>query len=295
MSNPLSALSDTIAAIAAAAAPSLCAIRIAPNRHVTGLICASDTVLTVDQALPAMDSYTAVLPNGVLTPLRPGPRDPAANLAVLRLDMPIEVTALAACAPPVGSIAIVLAADADASVTVRLTVVQRFLRTLHGTAPVLDLPAGTIEQGGPVLDPSGRLIGIAALGPGNEVMAIPAAAFTRVAQVGAAPAVASAVSSGRRGWLGVALQPITVPDALVGRAGQASGRMVVSLTSGGPADKAGMRVGDVVLALNGTSTTGPHALRAFLAADRIGSTVEVKLLRDGGVSTTQLVVAEQPG
>jgi S1-C subfamily serine protease len=244
-----------------------------------------------------MVSYTAVLPNGVLTPLRPGPRDPAANLAVLRLDMPVEVTVLSACAPPVGSIAIVLAAGADASPAVRLTVVQRFLRTLHGMAPVLDLPAGTIEQGGPVLDPIGRLIGLAALGPGNEAMAIPAAAFTRVAQVAAAAPVmvAPTVSNGRRGWLGVALQPITVPDALVGRAGQNSGRMVVSLTAGGPADKAGLRVGDVVLALNGTSTTGPNALRAFLAGDRIGSTIEVKLLRDGGVSTTQLVVAEQPG
>jgi serine protease Do/serine protease DegQ len=95
--------------------------------------------------------------------------------------------------------------------------------------------------------------------------------------------------------LGVALQPITVPDALVARAGQASGRMVVSITKGGPAEMAGLRVGDVLLALNGTSASGPHALRAFLGSERIGSTVEVKSLRDGTVMTTRLTIAVQPG
>ncbi len=91
------------------------------------------------------------------------------------------------------------------------------------------------------------------------------------------------------------MQPITVPDQLAGRAGQTSGRMVVSITKGGPAEVAGMRVGDVLLALNGTSTSGPHALRAFLEGDRIGTTVDVRLLRDGSVLTTSLTIAAQPG
>jgi S1-C subfamily serine protease len=111
-----------------------------------------------------------------------------------------------------------------------------------------------------------------------------------------APLVVPAVqpASNRRGWLGVALQPITVPDQLAARAGQASGRMVVSITKGGPAEMAGVRIGDVLLALDGVSTSGPQALRAFLGGDRVGSTVEVKLLRDGNLVTTQLTIAIQP-
>jgi S1-C subfamily serine protease len=113
------------------------------------------------------------------------------------------------------------------------------------------------------------------------------------------PAVAQpappAPAANRRGWLGVALQPITVPEAIVARAGQTSGRMVMSTTKGGPAELAGLRVGDVLLALNGTSASGPHALRAFLDSERIGSMVEVRLLRDGTVMTAQLTVAAQPG
>ena len=113
-----------------------------------------------------------------------------------------------------------------------------------------------------------------------------------VAQRPAIPAFAPA--SSRRGWLGVALQPINIPDQLIARAGQTSGRMVVSITPGGPADQAGLRVNDVLLALNETSTTGPNALRAFLAADRIGSKVEARVMREGNVLVTQLIVGAQP-
>jgi S1-C subfamily serine protease len=97
-----------------------------------------------------------------------------------------------------------------------------------------------------------------------------------------------------RGWLGVSLQPITVPDNLAHRAGQRTARQVVSITRGGPADRAGLRSGDVLLALDGSSTTGNHALRAFLAPERIGSEVEVRLMRDGLIHTTILTVAAQP-
>jgi len=98
----------------------------------------------------------------------------------------------------------------------------------------------------------------------------------------------------RRGWLGVSLQPITVPEGLAHRAGQRTARQVVSITRGGPADRAGLRSGDVLLALDGSSTSGNHALRAFLAPERIGSDVQVRLMRDGLVHTTVLTVAAQP-
>ena len=97
-----------------------------------------------------------------------------------------------------------------------------------------------------------------------------------------------------RAWLGVALQPITVPEPLVARAGQSSGRLVVSISTGGPAERAGLRVGDVVLALNGQGTSGPHALRAFLDGTRIGSQVEVRVLRETTVFTASLTIAGQP-
>ena len=78
-------LSDAIAAQVAAAAPMLAAIRVGPNRHISGILWQQDLVITSDQALPAQDSYTLVLPGGVLTAARPARRNAAGNLVSLRL------------------------------------------------------------------------------------------------------------------------------------------------------------------------------------------------------------------
>jgi S1-C subfamily serine protease len=300
MPNALAEFSLSISRIAADAASVLSAIRIGTDLHITGLLCEGDTIVTTDQDLPALERYTVVLPQGDLVAARPGPRDSGCNLAVLRLDAPFSAVNLEVTTTLIGNLALVVAADADASPTVRMAVIHRFLRTAEGPTPVLDLPDHGLDPGSLVLDAEGRLIGLAAFGPNREVMVIPGAMIGRMMM----PVLSLAASSlpgpvaparlHRRGWLGVALQPITVPDVIVARAGQSSGRMVVSITRGGPAEQAGLRVGDVLLALNGTSASGPHALRAFLDSERVGSTVEVRLLRDGNVQTAHLTVAAQP-
>jgi S1-C subfamily serine protease len=324
-----SRLSDAVTALVAAAAPSLAAIRIGPNRHITGIAWGGDRLITADQLLPMQDAYTVVLPDGAIVPARPGPRDPACNLALLLMDAAETRPVLAAGhIPDVGDLVLVLTADFDARPTMRLAAVHRLARGPTGEVAsiVLDLPNEKAGQGGAVLDARGRLIGMAGAGPGGDAIALPYQSMARLpapaaadrlravarpgpgegagAQPGEAPppgpkpALARRVlraDGSRRGWLGVALQPITVPEPLVPRAGQGSGRMVVNITPGGPADKAGLHIGDVLLALDGYSASGPHALRAFLGAESIGARIEVRLLRDGAIQTAHLTVAEQPG
>jgi S1-C subfamily serine protease len=306
MIQTLASFSTSISQLVMSATPLISAIRVGPNRHITGLVCQGDTILTTDQGLPALDSYTVVLANRLLVGARPGRRDPRANLAVLHLDTPWPAVGLEIASPSIGAVVVVLGADADASPTVRLTVIHRFIRTADGPAPVLDLAGDRIDEGSPVLDPNGHLVGLAALGPNGEAVAVPGEVVCRMltlkhavpagfaAPIAAPIAAPAPPSAARRGYLGVALQPITVPEPLVSRAGQGSGRMVVSITKGGPAEMAGMRVGDVLLAMDGTSASGPHAMRAFLGGDRVGTTVEVKLLRDGNVVTTHVTVAVPP-
>ena len=50
----------------------------------------------------------------------------------------------------------------------------------------------------------------------------------------------------------------------------------------------------MLLAIDGQSVSGQHGLRAFIGADRIGSSVEIRLMRDGAVRSATLVVAPQP-
>jgi S1-C subfamily serine protease len=302
MTLPLAALSDAIARIAGMGRPLLTAIRIGPNRHVTGLLCPGAVIMTIDQSLPALQSYTVVLPDRSLAPARSGPRNTASNLATLHLEAPAAVDMPEIGLTALGRLVVVLGADGDASPTVRLTVIHRFLRTPEGPAAVLDLDAATLNPGSLALDVEGRLLGLATAGPNAEVMVVPGASMSRLLRPHHGMPVPPPQASyapltpdvGRRGWLGVSLQPITVPDQLVARAGQTSARMVVNIATGGPADRAGMHVGDVLLSIDGTSVTGQHSLRDFLAEERIGSTVEVRLLRDGILLTTHLVVAPQP-
>jgi len=293
--GPMSAfaqLSEAIASQVASAAPMLAAIRIGPNRHISGIVWQQDMVVTSDQGLPAQDSFTLVLAGGVLTAARPIRRNAAGNLASLRLEgatKPVQI--LQPSEPRAGALVLALGADADAAPLVRLTAIHKVSpgrgdgsdRTL-----TLDMPSSLVAAGGPVLDAAGCLLGMAIVGAGDEATVIPHAAMVRMLDPG------QGQMFGRRGWLGVALQPITVPEAMRSAVGQASGRMVVSLAPSGPAELAGLRPGDILLSLDGHSVTGAHALRAFLGPERVGRQVEVRLMREGQVETRQLTIAPQP-
>lgn len=287
--NALAELSEAVVSQVAAAARMLTAIRVGHNRHVTGIIWQRDLVLTSDQALPAQDNYTLVLPGGTLAAARPARRNAVANLASLRLEgstaNPAQV--LLPAEPRVGALVLALGADADAAPLARLTAIHR-IATSAERSLVLDMAANLVAEGGPVLDAAGGLLGMAIIGANDEATVIPHAAMARMLDQG------QPHPDGRRGWLGVALQPITVPDSMRSAVGQASGRMVVSLAPSGPAELAGLRPGDILLSLDGHSVSGAHALRAFLGPERVGRQVEVRLMRDGQVETRHLTIAPQP-
>jgi len=84
---------------------------------------------------------------------------------------------------------------------------------------VLDVSLGRREEGGPVFDATGGCLGMSTFGPRGQVIAIPTATIERV--------VPLLLKHGRvaRGWLGVALQAVAVPDALRETADQSSGLM----------------------------------------------------------------------
>ena len=303
MTSALSSLSDATAAIAAAAAPWLVAIRVGPHAHVSAVAWADGLVVTSDRALPASDGYSLVLPGGALVPGRLAHRDPSLDLALLRTDRPHPVSPLPpAREPALGSLVLVVGSDFDARPTMRLTAVHRTARHA-GQGATLDLSEAQAQPGALLLDPHGAVLGIALIGPDGAVAIAPHRIVTRFVETLAladtsAPASnrprPAAHTGGRRGWFGIALQPITVPEPLVPRAGQSSGRLIVGITAGGPADDAGLRVGDVLLSLDGHSTSGANALRTFLERTRIGDRVEARILRDTTVATTGLTVAEQP-
>ena len=106
----------------------------------------------------------------------------------------------------------------------------------------LDIRLEGGEEGGPVLDAAGGLLGISTLGPRRRVLVIPAATVERVLE--------PLLTTGRiaRGWLGAAVQPVLVPEALRAEAGQSLGLMIIGVTRDGPAAQAGILMGDILIA-----------------------------------------------
>jgi len=137
----------------------------------------------------------------------------------------------------------------------------------------LDIRVTPREEGGPVLDPGGGLLGISTLGPRGRVLVIPASTVEAV--------LGPLLSKGRveRGWLGLALQPVLIPEALQAEAGQSQGLMVMSVSKDGPAAKANLHAGDILVRIAGESVTSPTAVAQYLGPDSVAKQVELHLIR----------------
>jgi S1-C subfamily serine protease len=124
-------------------------------------------------------------------------------------------------------------------------------------------------------------------GPRGQVIVIPHATIARV--------VPQLVKDGHvsRGWLGVALQAVAVPDALHESAGQSSGMMVMSVVENGPAAQAGIVAGDIILDVDGISTRRFRKLARFFGGDSIGRKADIRLIRGGAIITVQTTIAER--
>jgi S1-C subfamily serine protease len=97
-----------------------------------------------------------------------------------------------------------------------------------------------------------------------------------------------------RGWLGVGLQPVTIPDAVQSETGQARGAMVLQLVANGPAQRAGVLPGDILLSIDDFRFGQRRGLASLMGPDRIGKSVTLRLLRAGGMKTIGVVIAARP-
>jgi serine protease Do len=98
----------------------------------------------------------------------------------------------------------------------------------------------------------------------------------------------------RRGWLGVRIQQVTPDIAESLGLKDASGAMVAGVNDGGPADKARLRNGDVILKFNGHDVKEMRSLPRIVAETEIGKDVPVVVWRDGRELVLTAKVGEMP-
>lgn len=298
--DPFVGLSDALAARTAALAPRLVALRAGRGRTRSAILWREGVLVASEQTLADAKEYDAVLPGGAEVTARLAGRDAGTNVAVLRIDgqdpaaPPHPPLPDAAEVPPVGSLSLVLGADGTGGPTARMAVVHLTGPEWHSMQGGridrlirLDTRLGA-DEGGPVLDAAGRLIGMSTTGPRGRTLVIPAATVARV--------IDPLLAEGRiaRGWLGAGLTPVMVPEALRESAGTEFGMMVVSLAPGAPAEQAGILPGDVVLALDGKLAARRRGLAELLGPETIGRTIPVRVMRAGALRTVQAVIAARP-
>jgi S1-C subfamily serine protease len=293
-SDPLVQFSNALVARTALAKNAVAAIRLAYGRHITGMLWQSGLVVASEQSLPRKDEFELVAPGGAVVTAKLAGRDPSTNIAILKLAEPIAAPSIAAGEAQPGALALAVGADGSGGASARLGVVNLVGAEWHSSRGglidrrvVLDLRLAHREEGGPVFDAAGACLGMSTFGPRGQVIVIPTATIERVVpQLARAGHVA-------RGWLGVALQPVAVPDALRETADQSSGLMVMSVVEGGPAAQAGIVAGDIILSVDGTSTHRLRRIAKLFGADSIGRKADLRLIRSGAVITVQTTIAER--
>jgi S1-C subfamily serine protease len=133
-------------------------------------------------------------------------------------------------------------------------------------------------SGGPLVNVQGQIVGLTNLSFGRGMgLALGLPILTHVAE--------SLLAGGavKRGYLGVSTQSVPLPESLKAALGltQERGLLVVQVESGGPADAAGLQLGDTVLGLNGQALDDVDGLRRHLRGLSAGQAVTLRLARGG--------------
>ena len=143
----------------------------------------------------------------------------------------------------------------------------------------LGLRLDPAAEGGAVVDHAGRLVGMAVPGPRRRALVIPAETIARSAEL---LRIRGRVA---RGYLGLALQPVQVGDM--------RGLIVVGADSLSPAGRAGVLIGDVLLAWDGAPLASVREMLARLDPESIGTEVALDLIRGGEQRRVTLRIGER--
>lgn len=273
----------------------------ARQRHsASGIHWRPGVIVATDHTIERDDDITITLPDGKSVPTTLAGRDPSTDLAILKVDaanLPAAAVGDAATLK-VGHMALAIGRFGEGGLGTSLGVVSALggaWNTWRGgrvdqfiRADVTLYPG---FSGGPLVNAAGEIVGVNTSGLSRSMgLTIPAATVNRV--------VDQLLAKGRiaRGYLGLGLQPVRLPDTLNRAVGISSetGVIVISIESGGPAEKAGLFIGDIIVTLDGTPVTDTDAVQGLLGPDRIGSALRAKVARGGQPVDVTITVGERP-
>jgi S1-C subfamily serine protease len=288
------AISQQIADAVNSAAPSIVQVH-GRRRMAAGIVFADNLVVTtapVDDDTVAVRSGTGATADGAalgrigsmgltvvrvndlgLRPLPPATEDPAPGHLAVAIGRTWSGGVMAALAP--------IAVVGGPLRTGRRSAIERVIRIQHA-------PHGALS-GGALLSSSGGVLGIITpLAIRGTTMVIPASlAFPEAAR--------TAASGGtKQGFLGVSSMPVVVPERQRAGRSQQYGLLISQVSSGSPAEQAGLLVGDLLVGFDGGEISDPEDLVTRLRGDRIGAAVPVTVIRGTNALDVTVTVGERP-
>ena len=296
--NPLVALSNAMADAVERASAFTVLVDARRRIPASGIAYAANLVLTADHIIEHEDEIQVLLPDGSQVSAILAGRDSGNDLALLRLKKPGLVPAEPAAHPArVGQLAIAVGRPSSEGVQASLGVVSAIggpARTGQGGLLEQYLRTDTVPypgfSGGPLIDSSGRVLGLNTSGLAQGVaLTIPAALAWKIAE-----ALAER-GSVRRGYLGIRSQPVDLAaqqrKALSRE--QNVGLLLVHVEDESPAAKGGLLVGDILVGLNGEPISDPDQLLARLVGEIVGKPAPVEILRGGQRQTIPVTIGER--
>jgi S1-C subfamily serine protease len=295
--QPLDAYSQIVAGVAAELTPKVASLRV-PRTGRQGESLGSAVVFTGDgflltnaHVVGSATAGTAAFSDGSTSPFRVVGADPLSDLAVVRTagQTPPPAELGEADELVVGQLVVAVGNPLGLAGSVTAGVVSalgRSLPTRSGTAARLvedviqtDAALNPGNSGGALADSHARVVGIntavAGLGVG---LAVPVNATTR-------RIISALMRHGRvrRAYLGLVSAPAPLPAALAERVGRATGLRVVEVVSGGPADRAGLRAGDLLVSAGGNPVSTAQDLQRLMFAEAIGRPMAITVMRNGAL------------
>ena len=294
--SPLLALSNNLADIVEKVGHSVVTVN-GTRLSSSGIHWRQGIIVTAEETLKRTEDLTVTLPDNRTVAATLVGRDRTTDIAVLKLEnieLPI-VEIGDASALKVGHLVQAIGRSRD-SLNASMGVVSAMggpWRSSYGGLIDqflrLDLNLYPSIEGGALVDATGQVVGMTVSGPKRTVISIPASTINRV--------VDQLLLKGHiaRGYLGLGMQPVRLPETLKNTLNLTSvaGVIAINVESEGPADKSGLLIGDVIIAIDGTAVSDTSDIQAMLGSNSVGKTLNVQIVRGGALVEVALTVGER--
>jgi len=260
-------------------------------------------ILTNSHVVHAANSITVNLPDGREYPAQLTGDDPDTDLAVIRIDAPqlTHVRLADSESLRVGQLVIAIGNPLGFQASVTAGVISALGRSMHTQSGRLidniiqtDAALNPGNSGGPLVNSAGEVVGV------NTAMIRPAQGICFAIASNTAKLVAGwLIRDGRirRGYIGVAGQNVPIHRRIVRFYGLPleTGVLVVSVEKKSPAERAGLREGDLIVAFNGQPIGSVHDLHKVLVGEQIGVSAGVTIIRHTEQLELPILPAESRG